>query len=523
MSNIVEMCFNPYSCSSQILINGKSPSDYSSLIQYMNEPLYLWCEQLFDLLYNEINDRYFMIFMGRKFDAEILKLLSEKNENCISFSHRNFLTDSPLQKRMILLNEVIKKGNINVNRIKIDVGFILSDEKFFNYINELEIKNRFCYVEKRIISINEYSRLSNTLKYLFIFCEDFKLLDRIDVKARCGFALKIGKRTNLVSYKHNLCCIEMKEDEIFDTIFKCFFFAPLCEAFVNCISSLNGNIVFTDEFRTLTAIKPLVKVDFPDEVELNRSVPLKIYTEPQTAEPPDISFEYDKSGIVSCNNQRIEGLKEGIVNILLYETGMKQAFSYKQVKVIKRNRIKSLLLSDKKIIIGESDNQYVSVSYFPEDADNAKAIEWLSTDTSIATVTNDGTVHAVASGKCQIICSAENISTRAEIEVKPYVTNLIIDGLNVNEINEITLDRDIEFSVTVIPSNAIDSSFKVSSSNTMIINTFKNTLHPVSLGEAEVLIANSSNRVKKHIKIKVVKNIYGKSSKKKSFWDRFKK
>ena len=112
MGNIVEVCFNPYSCTTQILINGKPPSEYSSLIQFMTEPLYLWCNSLFDLLYSEINDKFSMIFTGRKFDADILKYLATNNDNCISFKHRTFMTDTPLQKRMILLNEVIKKGGI---------------------------------------------------------------------------------------------------------------------------------------------------------------------------------------------------------------------------------------------------------------------------------------------------------------------------------------------------------------------------------------------------------------------------
>jgi len=491
----------------------------------MTELLYLWCDQLFDLLYNEINDKFSLIFIGRKFDADILKSISDDNENCISFTHKSFMIDTPLQKRMILLNEFIKKNGVNVNKYRIDVDFIVSDEKYRRYINELEIKNKFCFVEKHIISVNEYRRINNASKYLFILCDDFSFTDKIETKSECGFALKIGNKTSLISYKNDLCYIEMCDNEIFNTIFNCFFFAPLCEAFVNCVSSLDENrsIVYTDGFRILTAIKPLVKVDFPDEVELNRSVPLRIYTEPQTTESPEISFEYDRSGIVNCNNQRIEGIREGTVNILLYEKGSNQAFALKQVKVIKRNRITSLLLPDKKIVVGENDDKYLSVTFFPENADNSNTIEWLSTDTSIATVSSEGNIHAVSSGRCQIICSAENISARADIEVKPYLTDLAIDYLNIDEVVEITLDMDIELSVSPVPSNAIDKSFKVSSSNTMVINTFGTTIHPVSLGEAEILLANSSNRIQKSIKIKVVKKIHGKGSKKKSFWDLFKK
>lgn len=526
MGNIVEVCFNPYSCTTQILINGKPPSEYSSLIQFMTEPLYLWCNSLFDLLYSEINDYFSMIFTGRKFDADILKYLATNNDSCISFKHRTFMTDTPLQKRMILLNEVIKKGGINVSRQRIDVDFIISDEKFRRYINELEIGNKFCYIENHIFSVSEYNKQATSSKYLIILCNDFSIADKVDCNAKIGFVLKENSSKSFASFNNNLCYLGMKgNDDIFEALFECLLYAPLCDAFVNCISSLDGNrsIVYTDGFRILTAIKPLVKVDFPEEVELGRSINIKVYTEPQTGEAPEISFEYDRSGIVNCTNQRIEGIKEGMVNILLYEKGSNRAFALKQVKVKKRNRITSLLLSDTNLLLGIGDNKSLAVSYFPENADNSNTIEWLSTDTTVAIVNGNGTIHAVSVGRCQIICSAENVSVRTEIEVKPYLSDLIIENVNTDEIIEMTLDKDIELEISPSPKNAIDNGYQISSSNIMVINTFGTTIHPVSIGEAEVIVYNNTKTIRKSIKIKVVKKVHEKSSKKKGFWNLFKK
>jgi len=467
-----------------------------------------------------------MIFTGRKFDADILKYLAANDYNCISFKHRTFMTDTPLQKRMILLNEVIKKGGINVNRQRMEVDFILSDVMFRSYINELEIGNKFCYIEKHIFTVSEYNKQTTPSKYLFILCDDFSLADKIDSKAKIGFVLKENSTKSFAYFNNSLCYLNMKgNDDIFEALFECLLYAPLCDAFVNCILSLNGNrsIVYTDGFRILTAIKPLVKVDFPEEVELGRSINIKVYTEPSMGEAPEISFEYDRSGIVNCTNQRIEGIKEGIVNILLYEKGSKRAFALKQVKVRKRNRITSLLLSDTNLLLGVGDNKLLAVSYFPENADNSNTIEWLSTDTTVATVNSNGTIHAVSVGRCQIICSAENASVRTEIEVKPYLTDLIIENITTDEIIEITLDKDIELEISPSPKNAIDKGYQISSSNVMVINTFGTTIHPVSIGEAEVIIFNNTKTIQKIIRIKVVKKVHKKSSKKKSFWNLFKR
>ncbi len=526
MGNIVEMCFNPYSCTTQILINGKSPSEYSSLIQFMTEPLYLWCNDLFDLLYNEINDKFSVLFTGRKFDADILQYLASKNDNCISFKHRSFMTDTPLQKRMILLNEVIKKGGLNVTKQRIDVDFVLSKIKYRSYIDELDIRNKFCYIEKHIFSIEEYGKQNNHSDYLVILCDDYRLSGKVECKAKIGFVLKENAVKSFDSFNNTLCYLNIKGDnELFESLFEILLYAPLCDAFVKCISSLdaNSNIIYTDGFRILTAIKPLVKVELPEVVELGRSINIKVYTEPLTVEPPEISFEYDRSGIVNCTNQRIEGIKEGIANILLYEKGSNRAFALKQVKVIKRNRITRLLLSDTNLLLGIGDNKTLAVSYFPENADNANKIDWLSTDTTVATVSSNGTIHAVTVGKCQIICSAENTSVRTEIEVKPYLNDLIIENISSDDIVELTLDRDIELEISPSPQNAIDKGYQISSSNIMVINTFGTTIHPVSIGEAEVIVFNNTKTIQKTIKIKVVKKVHEKGSKKKGFWDLFKK
>ena len=86
-----------------------------------------------------------------------------------------------------------------------------------------------------------------------------------------------------------------------------------------------------------------------------------------------------------------------------------------------------------------------------------------------------------------------------------------------------TLDKDIELEISPSPKNAIDKGYQISSSDIMVINTFGTTIHPVSIGEAEVIVYNNTKTIQKSIKIKVVKKVQEKSSKKKGFWNLFKK
>lgn len=525
MSSIVEMCFNPYLCSTQILINGKPPSDYSSLIQYMTVPLYEWYDRIIDLLYNEINDSFSLLFIGRKFDAEIIRSLVEQSEECVAFSHKEFMVDTPLQKRLVVLNEIIKKNRSNIEKTKINIDFIITDDFFNTYIRELDVRNRFCFVEKYIYSINEYLHSNCHSEYLFILCKNYDEIYQINSQAKCVFAIKLEQSESYIEYKQGIIFISTSRDKVFDTLFDCLLHAPLCDIYTKCTKALSGNknIVFTDSFRILTAIKPLVKVDMPKTVEMGKSISLSIYTEPKMAELPMLEFEYDHSGVVNCTNQRIEGLREGIVNILLYEKGSNQPFDLKQVRVIKRNRITSLLLTDKQIVLGEGDRKNLSVTYFPEDADNADQIEWYSTDETVVKVDSKGKLQAVSKGECQVICSAENVSNRMSVEVKPYLEDLEINNFNIEEVTDIALSEETVIDISPLPIDAIDSSFTISSANTLVVNVIGKTIHPVSLGETQVNITNSSGRIKKTIYVRVVKKIKNKSSEKRSFWDIFRK
>lgn len=525
MSSIVEMCFNPYSCSTQILINGKPPSDYSSLIQYMTVPLYEWYDQVIDLLYNEINDKFSLLFIGRKFDADIIRDLVQQSDECVAFSHKEFMVDTPLQKRLIVLNEIIKANRLSVEKTKINIDFVIIDDVFNTYIRDLEVRNRFCFVEKYTYSINAYSRSNCYSEYLFILCRDFNEIDMVNPHAKFVFAIKLDNGESYIEYRNGITYINTQKKCIFDTLFDCLLNIPLCDVYFKCIKSLSGDksIIFTDNFRILTAIKPLVKADVPEIVEVGKSVPINVYTEPMMAQLPLLTFEYDRSGIVDCTDQRIEGLREGKVNILLYERGSNQPFSLKQVCVIKRNRITKLLLTDKKLVLGEGDRKTMSVTYFPEDADNADQIEWYSTDDSVAKIDTKGKLTALSKGTCQIICSAENESSRMWIEVKPYLNDLEVHNFDLEQINDIALDNDIDIDVSPTPSNAVDNSFTVSSANSLVVNVIGKTIHPVSLGETQIFVNNSSGRIKKTIYIRVVKKIKKQNSGKKSFWDIFRK
>ena len=72
------------------------------------------------------------------------------------------------------------------------------------------------------------------------------------------------------------------------------------------------------------------------------------------------------------------------------------------------------------IVVGESNKLKVTVS--PSDASYKSALVYKSTDETIARVSQDGEVHAVKVGKCQIeVTSPDGVKAVCDLEVKPVV------------------------------------------------------------------------------------------------------
>jgi len=64
MPSLVEIQYDPYRPNVSVLLNGKPPSAYSRLIQYSDEDLWKWADEILDVIYDELNDDFQLIFVG---------------------------------------------------------------------------------------------------------------------------------------------------------------------------------------------------------------------------------------------------------------------------------------------------------------------------------------------------------------------------------------------------------------------------------------------------------------------------
>lgn len=507
MSSIVELQFDPYIPRLGILIDGKQPSDFSRLIQYTNEDILNWQDEIFDLLYFEIKDQYSVIFTGTKLDSEILKLKAKNSQYCVKFNIKNFLIPDSFQSRMIKLNKLIKTSNITqFTKTEINSIFSLSKtvEKYSNDIMNIDINNSFCKV--KVYSAQYIESLFNN-KYLFFITSDFSEIENYIKKksVNClSFIIFINADNKLLNIIDNNFIFETTEENLFDIIFQCFLSFPLLIAFRNCITSLYSNPNLRKQLLDIIKIEPIICCDIDLPIEVGKSKKLNLYLDPKIGHVPKLEFRIKDSSIATCNGLCVFGKNQGTTQLELYKIGEKSPFLTKDINVIKRNRIKKLMLSDDELILGQGDTKILKTDYAPINADNVNTIQWKSSKPTIVSVVN-GKLTANEVGTCKVFCTAENVSAQCICQVKPYLENFVIENINIDNEILLTSMQEVLLKVKCNPQNSIDGNLKIISSDLSIVNVVGNKLIAKNKGCATITIVNSSERVKKQFKVNVVR------------------
>ncbi|QXN67864.1 hypothetical protein FPHOBKDP_00110 [Listeria phage LPJP1] len=204
------------------------------------------------------------------------------------------------------------------------------------------------------------------------------------------------------------------------------------------------------------------------------------------------------------NNKTISFIKEGSVDITI--TSNKVPTLSKTIHfIIKKPDPKRIEINAPNAVtlnIGESKEYLISV--IPENSIDKEYISE-TLDSSIVTTNGKNIIKAVKEGNTTIVFRSKtfpDIFTRLNVIVLPPEPNEIIVSPSNETINMIKLD-ELVFDVTINPSNAIDLTYKIESSDTNIVK-IKNqdTVVAVNPGEANVTISSRQNA-----NLKVIKKI----------------
>ncbi|MBR3450241.1 MAG: Ig-like domain-containing protein [Bacteroidales bacterium] len=125
--------------------------------------------------------------------------------------------------------------------------------------------------------------------------------------------------------------------------------------------------------------------------------------------------------------------------------------------------VESVSLDKKEITMYVDSTVTLVATVLPENATD-KTVTWLSGDTSVATVTQDGVVKAVGAGMCLIRASSGGKSATCLVTVKVPVSGITLD----KDVLEMIVMQTTSLTATVLPANADDKTVTWSSSDPMV-------------------------------------------------------
>lgn len=500
MAVTIKLTYNPYIPQLSMLINGKHPPEYSRLVQYADEDIWIWHNEIWEVIYSELRDDFYLQFIGTAADAEIVKYHCNLYEHCIGFEFIDFIINDSLQKRLGSLNQYLKKNKVtSYNRTVIDAAFILSPDMqtFLEDIVSLDINNLFCstHIQTSDYRLKHFEATANS--YLFILTSNMP--EGLDYANKFTFGnpiflIHVGEQNKLCEINESTVVYETTAKNLISTVFSCFLWYPLLKAFRSCYQSIQKSAAGTDTLKMISATEPLIKISVDTKLEVGKSNPIRVAFEPPVKLPPKVVFKILNETIASTDNICIFGRQPGSTQMEAYCYGSKKPFETISINVFKRNRIKKLILNDDELVLGIGDTQKLQCDYSPLDADNAHSITWSSTDESVITIDRHGTIKCLDKGTCRIICTAENVSAQCQCEVKPYLQKLSVILPENKDTLLLEPMQEYELLITKNPIDSIDSQLSIYSSDCNIANVIGYRIIAKNIGTATITISNSTKR-----------------------------
>lgn len=151
--------------------------------------------------------------------------------------------------------------------------------------------------------------------------------------------------------------------------------------------------------------------------------------------------------------------------------------------------VSSVTLDDASVALTVGGSAPLSCEVLPADADD-RSLVWSSSNTSVASVNNQGLVTALSAGTAVITVSADNgrKTDTCSVTVSPVLVETITLGEDALAFNLNSAERSARLSATVLPAAASDKSLDWMSTNTGVVTVDENGVATaVAVGTAKIV------------------------------------
>ena len=209
---------------------------------------------------------------------------------------------------------------------------------------------------------------------------------------------------------------------------------------------------------------------------------------PSNATNKTLTWSSSNTSVATVSNGVVKAVGFGTATITAKSNNGKTASCSVTVNPIQPTGIKAT--PETSTLYGLNGTVRLSANVMPSNATN-KAVTWSSNNTSVATVSSDGTVKAVGYGTAVITAKTVNgLTSNCTVTVNPIAVTGV--SLNKNSLSFTGTGSSQTLTATVSPSNATNKTLTWSSSNTSVATVSNGVVKAVGFGTATIT-AKSNN------------------------------
>ncbi|MDE6317604.1 MAG: Ig-like domain-containing protein [Muribaculaceae bacterium] len=236
-----------------------------------------------------------------------------------------------------------------------------------------------------------------------------------------------------------------------------------------------------------------ITAEGPTSLKVSETVQLKATILPETSTDKSVIWNSADENIVTVDeNGLVTAVSEGYTVVTATTSnGLKDQITITVVETA----VTAITLNESSIVLMANESFSLIPDIQPLTATN-KQLQWASGDISIATVSNDGMVTAVAVGETTITASATDgsgVTASCKVTVIPTPA----ESISITVVGETTLEvnQNVQLMAEVLPANATDKSVVWSSSNPAVATVTETGLvTAVSAGETVITATNSAGQ-----------------------------
>ena len=208
---------------------------------------------------------------------------------------------------------------------------------------------------------------------------------------------------------------------------------------------------------------------------------------PENAVDRGLIYKSEDTSIATVDNTGvITAKKEGTTYVVITSVDGNKTT---RVKIVVKIPVTQLTL-DKTSHTFTKVGQQIRLSALIIETEAKGSITWRSTNTSVATVDDDGLVTAKSPGTCQIIAEKNGVQATSQIIVKQSATGVITDTNNLS----LSVGETKKVGYSIIPENATDKSVVWYSNNTKVATVDENgNIKGVGNGSTRIEVYPTNN------------------------------